>query len=83
MQGRTIISMAVFIHKQFSSWEFKNKFANPRFMNLSQYFKHSLFASFSASSKAAFWSTYSSMSCEAALKSAKKYIKNPILKLLG
>jgi hypothetical protein len=31
MQDRTIISMALFIHKQFSSWEFKNKFDNPCF----------------------------------------------------
>ncbi len=45
-------------------------------MNLSLNDKSLLFASFSASSKAASWSTYSSMSCEAALKSAKKTIKN-------
>ena len=37
--------------------------------------KSSLFASFPASSKAASWPTYPSMSYEAALKSAKKYIK--------
>jgi hypothetical protein len=38
--------------------------------------KSSLFAPFYASSKAASWSTYPSMSYEAALKSAKKTIKN-------
>ena len=38
--------------------------------------KSSLFAPFYASSKAASWSTSPSMSYEAALKSAKKYIKN-------
>jgi hypothetical protein len=45
-------------------------------MNLSLKDKNSLFASFYASSKAASWPTYPSMSCEAALKSAKKTIKN-------
>ena len=45
-------------------------------MNLFLNDKSSLFASFSASSKAASWPTLSSMSYEAALKSAKKYIKN-------
>jgi hypothetical protein len=45
-------------------------------MNLFLNDKSSLLASFSASSKAASWSTYLSMSYEAALKSAKKYIKN-------
>jgi hypothetical protein len=45
-------------------------------MNPSFNAKSSLFASFSASSKAASWPTYASMSFEAALKSAKKYIKN-------
>jgi hypothetical protein len=38
--------------------------------------KSSLFAPFSASSKAASWTTSPSMSYEASLKSAKKYIKN-------
>jgi type III secretion protein R len=41
-------------------------------MNLSQNSKNSLFASFSAFLKAASWSTYLSMSCEAAFKTAKK-----------
>ena len=45
-------------------------------MNLSLNAKNSLFASFSASSKAASWPTDSSMSCEAALESAEKTIKN-------
>ena len=45
-------------------------------MNLLLNAKNSLFASFSASSKAASWSTSPSMSYEAALKAAKKYIKN-------
>jgi hypothetical protein len=52
-------------------------------MNPSHYFKHSLFASFSAASKATSWPTYSSMSCEVALKSAKKYIKNQTLRIMG
>jgi ABC-type branched-subunit amino acid transport system ATPase component len=52
-------------------------------MNPSQNSKYSLFASFSASSKAASWSTCSSMSCEAVLKSAKKTIKNQIFGILG
>jgi len=52
-------------------------------MNLSKYAKPSLLAPFSAASKAASWSTYLSMSCEAALKSAKKYIKNQKLRMLG
>jgi hypothetical protein len=45
-------------------------------MNLSLNAKSSLFTSFSASSKTASWTTLPSMSYEAALKSAKKYIKN-------
>jgi hypothetical protein len=45
-------------------------------MNLFLNAKSSLFAPFSASSKAASWATSPSMSCEAALKSAKKTIKN-------
>jgi hypothetical protein len=45
-------------------------------MNLSLNDQFSLFASFSSYFKAASWPTYSSMSCEAALKSEKKYIKN-------
>lgn len=45
-------------------------------MNLSPNVKNSLFASFSASLKATSWPTYSSMSYEAALKTAKKIIKN-------
>jgi hypothetical protein len=45
-------------------------------MNLSLNAKNSLFASFLASSKAASWPTSPSMSYEAALKSAKKTIKN-------
>jgi hypothetical protein len=52
-------------------------------MNLSQNSKGSLFASFSASLKAASWSTYLSMSCEAALKAAKKTIKNQTFRILG
>jgi hypothetical protein len=45
-------------------------------MNLALHAKSSLFASFYAPSKAASWPTSPSMSYEAALKSAKKYIKN-------
>jgi hypothetical protein len=45
-------------------------------MNLFLNAKSSLFAYFSTSSKAASWSTLPSMPYEAALKSAKKYIKN-------
>jgi len=45
-------------------------------MNPSQHSKTSLFVSFSASFKAASWSTYLSMSCETSFKAAKKYIKN-------
>jgi hypothetical protein len=45
-------------------------------MNLSLNAKNSLFAPFTAYLKAASWPTYSSMSCEAAFKSAKKSIKN-------
>jgi hypothetical protein len=45
-------------------------------LNLSLNAKSSLFASFFTSSKAASWPTLPSMSYEAALKSAKKYIKN-------
>ena len=45
-------------------------------MNLFRNVESLLFAPFSASSKAASWPTYSSMSFEASLKSAKKYIKN-------
>lgn len=52
-------------------------------MNLSQYAKPSLLAPFSAASKAASWSTYLSMFCEAALKFAKKHIKNQNLRMLG
>lgn len=44
-------------------------------MNLSLNDKNSLFVSFSASLKAASWSTYASMPCEASFKSAKKPIK--------
>jgi hypothetical protein len=52
-------------------------------MNLFLNGKSSLFASFSASSKAASWSILSSMSYEAALKSAKKYIKNQTFIIKG
>jgi len=67
-------------------------------MNLSLNDKSSLFASCSAhkmspghflcfrspaSSKTASWSTSSSMSCEAVLKSAKKYIKNQNFSIKG
>jgi len=45
-------------------------------MNPSLNAKSLLFASFYASSKVASWPTSLSMSYEAALKSAKKYIKN-------
>ncbi len=45
-------------------------------MNLSVNAQFSLFASFSSYLKAASWPTCLSMSCEAALKSEKKYIKN-------
>jgi hypothetical protein len=45
-------------------------------MNLSLNDQFSLFASFSPHFKAASWPTYPSMSCEAVLKSEKKYIKN-------
>jgi hypothetical protein len=45
-------------------------------MNLSLNDQFSLFASFSSYFKVASWSTYTSMPCEAALKSEKKYIKN-------
>jgi len=41
-------------------------------MNLSQSSKPSLFAPFSAASKATSWSTYPCMFCEVILKSAKK-----------
>jgi len=52
-------------------------------MNLSLNDKRSLFAFFSASSKAASWSTSPSMSYEAALKSAKKIIKNQNFSIKG
>lgn len=52
-------------------------------MNLSRNSKTLLFAPFSASSKAASWPTYASMSCEVALKSAKKSIKNQNFKITG
>jgi hypothetical protein len=45
-------------------------------MNLSLNDQISLFVAFSSYFKAASWPTYSSMSCEAAFKSEKKYIKN-------
>jgi|GEM_PF-1036891 len=45
--------------------------------------KNSLFASFSASSKTASWSTFTSMSYEAVLKSAKKNIKNQNFRIKG
>ena len=50
-------------------------------MNLSLNSKTTLFASFSASFKAASWPTLQSMSFEAALKFAKKHIKEAIAKL--
>jgi hypothetical protein len=52
-------------------------------MNLSLKDKSSLFASFCASSKAASWPTSASMSYKAALKSAKKYIKNQNFSIKG
>jgi hypothetical protein len=52
-------------------------------LDLSLNDKSSLFASFSALSKAASWSTLSSMSYEAALKSAKKFIKNQTFIIKG
>ena len=52
-------------------------------MNLSLNVKNSLFASLSASSKIASWSTYLSMSREAILKSAKKTIKNQNFNIKG
>jgi hypothetical protein len=52
-------------------------------MNPTKKSKHLFSALFSASSKAASWSTYSSMSYEAALKSAKKIIKNQTFIPLG
>jgi hypothetical protein len=52
-------------------------------MNPSLNSKSSLFASFSASLKAASWPTFLSMSCEAALKSAKKHIKNQNFTIKG
>jgi hypothetical protein len=44
-------------------------------MNLSHYLTIIFFESFSASFNAASWSTCPSMSCEAALKSAKKILQ--------
>ena len=52
-------------------------------MNLSLNAKNFLSASFSAYFKATSWPTYLSMSCEVALKSAKKYIKNQNFIILG
>ncbi len=52
-------------------------------MNLSLNAHFSLFASFSAYLNAISWPTYSSMSCEMAFKSAKKYIKNQNLSIKG
>jgi hypothetical protein len=49
-------------------------------MNLSQNSKNSLFASFSASLKAAPWPSYSSKSCEAA---PQEIIKNQTFGILG
>jgi hypothetical protein len=58
--------------------------ALPKFqISIHDVYKHSLFAPFSASSKATSWSTYSSMSYEVALKAAQKYIKNQMLRMLG
>ncbi len=45
-------------------------------MNLSTHLKSMLFESFFVLFKAASWLTYSSMSCEAALKMPKKSFKN-------
>jgi len=50
-------------------------------MRPSRYLKSVLFVSFSTSSRAAPWPTYSSMSREAALKSVKKTIKNHRFKI--
>ena len=51
-------------------------------MNLFQNCKVPLFASLFSSSKTTSWPTYSSMPCEVALKSEKKYIKNQNFKVL-
>jgi hypothetical protein len=42
-----------------------------------------LFASFPSGFNAASWPIYSSMSCEAALKPAEKYIENHIFNIKG
>jgi hypothetical protein len=52
-------------------------------MNLSLNVKNLPFAPFSASSKAASWPTFLSMSYEASLKSAKKDIKNQNFNIKG
>jgi hypothetical protein len=52
-------------------------------MNLSFNDKSSLCASFFASSKAASWPTLPNMPYEAALKSAKNYIKNQNFSIRG
>jgi hypothetical protein len=52
-------------------------------MNLSQHSNCSFFAPFSASSKATSGPAYASMSCEVALKAAKKIIKNQTFRILG
>ncbi len=52
-------------------------------MNLSFNVQNYLFASFSAYSNATSWPTFLSMSCEVALESAKKYIKNLNLNIKG
>ena len=52
-------------------------------MNLSPNVQILLFASFSAYFNATSWPTFLSMSCEVALKSAKKYIKNLKLSIKG
>jgi hypothetical protein len=52
-------------------------------MNLSENFKHLLFALFFTPFNPVSWPTFSSMSCETRLKSAKKIIKNQTFKIYG
>ncbi len=52
-------------------------------MNLSQNSKYSLFAPFFSFFNPASWSTFSSMSCEAGLKTVKKFIKNQTFIISG
>jgi hypothetical protein len=52
-------------------------------MRSSPYLKTLLFASFSTDLRSASWSTYSSMPCEADLKSVKKKFKNHSFQIGG